>query len=156
MASVTGLENVSAAETDIALVDGERGHLIYRGHWAKDLAVSRSFEEAAHLLWRGSLPEKGQLSELKDRLRVSRSLPGSLRKLLDALPRQLPMMSVLQAAAAAVTESDGAPASWPPTAAQAERMTAILPAIIAYVYRTRQGQQPIHPALIIQQTICTC
>ena len=37
-------------------VDGERGRFVYRGHWVRDLAVSRRFEEVVHLLWYGHLP----------------------------------------------------------------------------------------------------
>ncbi|MEX2105243.1 MAG: citrate synthase/methylcitrate synthase, partial [Bacilli bacterium] len=32
-----GLEKVVVAETDLSLVDGLKGHLVYRGHWASDL-----------------------------------------------------------------------------------------------------------------------
>jgi Citrate synthase len=34
-----GLEGVVVAETNISLVDGLNGKLVYRGHWAKDLAI---------------------------------------------------------------------------------------------------------------------
>jgi citrate synthase len=143
MAKVTGLEGVVAAETEIALVDGERGHLIYRGHWAKDLAVNYSFEETAYLLWYGSLPDDRELSALKDRLRQCRTLPDSLKRVLDALPKMLPMMSVLQVSVAALPDDQAA--SWPPIASQAERLTAMMPSIIAYRYRALQGLQPVEP-----------
>ncbi|MFC0212504.1 citrate synthase [Paenibacillus chartarius] len=145
MAKVTGLEGVVAAETDIGLVDGERGHLIYRGYWAKDVAVHFSFEEAAHLLWYGELPDEGELFRLKERLQAYRELPASLPPLLDAMPKSLPTMSVLQAAVASLTEPDGTPAAWPPAPSQAERLTALLPAIIAYRYRRSKGLDPVQP-----------
>ncbi|KIL41079.1 citrate synthase [Gordoniibacillus kamchatkensis] len=143
MAKVTGLEGVVAAETDIGLVDGERGHLIYRGYWAKDLAVNYSFEEAAHLLWYGSLPDGRELAALQTRLRESRKLPEQVRLLLDALPKTLPMMGVLQAVVASLATEEEA--VWPPKVSQAERLTALLIAIIAYRHRSLQGLAPIDP-----------
>lgn len=143
MASVTGLEGVVAAETEIGHVDGERGHLVYRGYWAKDLAVSRGFEETAYLLWYGQLPGERELSALKERLAAARVLPGELRRLLGALPAGLPMMAVLQSAAAAL--ADGEEPAWPPRADQAERMTALMPGIIAYRHRALQGLAPVEP-----------
>ncbi|MGD9794994.1 MAG: citrate synthase [Acidimicrobiia bacterium] len=43
-------------ETKITSVD--RGTLSYRGHDAVDLARTHTFEEVAHLVWTGSLPER--------------------------------------------------------------------------------------------------
>ncbi|MEK0315502.1 citrate synthase [Cohnella sp. 56] len=143
MASVTGLEGIVAAETGIGHVDGERGHLVYRGYWAKDLAMSRGFEETAHLLWYGRLPDDRELSALKERLAAKRVLPETLRRLLDALPPALPMMGVLQAATAAL--ADGAEPAWPPRADQAERVAALVPSIVAYRHRRLGGLAPIEP-----------
>jgi citrate synthase len=143
MAKVTGLEGVVAAETDIGLVDGERGRLIYRGYWAKDLAVNYSFEEVAHLLWYGSLPDRRELSALQERLRNGRTLSEPVRRLLDALPPTLPMMAALQAVVAAL--ADAGDASWPPQPGQAERLTALLPTIIAYRHRRLLGLAPVEP-----------
>jgi len=139
MAKVTGLEGIIAAETDIGLVDGENGLLVYRGHWAKDLAVSRSFEEVCHLLWYGSLPQAEELASLQQRLAGQRELPEQLRRLIDVLPLQLPLMSVLQTVTAAIGYE------WPPTPEQAISLTAKLPTIIAYRYRQQQGLNFVQP-----------
>ncbi|MBW5445383.1 citrate synthase [Cohnella sp. CFH 77786] len=143
MPKVTGLEGVVAAETDISLVDGEKGWLIYRGHWAKDLAVQRGFEEVAFLLWYGKLPDDSELGRLNERLRAGRVMPASVRALIDAMPAELPMMKVLQSAVAALP--GGEAADWPPSPEQAERLTALVPTIVAYRHRTRQGLDPVEP-----------
>jgi citrate synthase len=143
MAKVTGLEGVIAADTDISLVDGELGYLVYRGCWAKDLAVSRSYEETAYLLWYGSLPDDAALEELREKMRVYRALPDSLRAVLDVLPHDIPMMSVLQAVVPLLAGGDGT--KWPPTSDQAERLTAMLPTVVAYRYRSLLGLPPITP-----------
>jgi citrate synthase len=142
MPKVTGLEGVIAAETDIGLVDGEKGYLIYRGYWAKDLAVKYSFEQVAHLLWYGKLPDDRELKLLQARLHEGRSLTASVCSLIKMLPSDLPMMNVLQSVIAALRDSA---TDWPPTAAQAERLTAMIPTIIANRHRTLQGLETVEP-----------
>ena len=58
---VPGLEGIIAARTEISLVDGANGRLVYRGYVIADLAEEMSFEEVAHLLWNGSLPNRAEL-----------------------------------------------------------------------------------------------
>lgn len=143
MGKVTGLEGIIAGETEIGLVDGEKGYLVYRGYWAKELAVSKSYEEAAYLLWNGRLPDTGELTQLKVQMAEERVLPDYLCRLLDLLPPSVPLMLVLQSAVAALGTQGNA--TWPPTREQAVRLTAMLPAIIAYRYRRLQGLEPLLP-----------
>ncbi|TMB86819.1 MAG: citrate synthase, partial [Chloroflexi bacterium] len=44
---VPGLEGIVAARTEISLVDGANGQLVYRGYVIADLAEEMSFEEVA-------------------------------------------------------------------------------------------------------------
>ena len=60
-----GLEGISIGPSEIALVDGENGRLIYRGHDAEVLVRENSFEEVAYLLWTGRLPNEAERNELK-------------------------------------------------------------------------------------------
>jgi citrate synthase len=137
-----GLEGVVAAETAISLVDGTQGHLVFRGHWAQELAVSRTFEETAYLLWYGELPDEETLQAFRGQMAKYRTLPSSLRQVLDALPDDTPMMSALRTAVSALGDSCFA---WPPSVDQAMQMTAMLPSIITYRYRKLQGQSFIEP-----------
>lgn len=143
MASVTGLEGVVAAHTEIGMVDGERGHLVYRGHTAQELAITRSFEETAFLLWHGRLPEEEELSALKKRLTRFRTLPDYVCRILELLPASIPLMSALQTAVAAMEHDEEC--AWPPSLEQAERLTAILPSMIAYRARHIAGLEALKP-----------
>jgi citrate synthase len=49
-----GLEGVLAAETELGLVDGTNGRLMYRGYRIGDLVASGTFASVANLLWRGT------------------------------------------------------------------------------------------------------
>ena len=63
-----GLEGIVAATTTLSKVEGTAGHLIYRGYNIHDFARSTSFEEVAHLLWFGWLPNEARLAHLKMQL----------------------------------------------------------------------------------------
>ena len=143
MASVTGLEGIVAAETDISLVDGERGRLVYRGYEAKELAVSKTFEQVAFLLWNGRLPDAAEEADLKKRLAAGRTLPGAVKRLLDLLPDSAGPMGALQTAIAAIGAMEGG--AWPPSPAEAERLTAVVPTIIAYRARKAAGLAEVEP-----------
>lgn len=143
MATVSGLEGVVAGETEIGLVDGEKGYLVYRGYWAKELAISRSYEEVAYLLWNGHLPSSEELEMLKLEMAAARAMPEYLCRIVDLLPASVPMMLVLQSSVAALGEQGNA--TWPPTLRQAVRLTALLPTIIAYRYRRLKGLPIVNP-----------
>ena len=68
MTYVKGLEGIIAAETKVGHVDGEKGQLIYRGYWAKDLAINYSFEEVSYLIWNGTLPNHHELKAFKQKM----------------------------------------------------------------------------------------
>src|ERR1039457_7010234 len=72
-----GLEGIVAATTALSKVEGTAGRLIYRGYNIHDLARSTSFEEVAHLLWFGWLPNEAQLANLKTQLDRKSTRPNS-------------------------------------------------------------------------------
>jgi citrate synthase len=139
---VTGLEGVNVAETEISLVDGKEGHLIYRGFWAKDLALQYQFEEVAYLLWYGTLPDKEELGNLKETLKNKREVPAYIRDLVDGLPYDMDMMSVLRTAISAMGRKEY---QWQPSIDQAIELTALTPTIIAYRYQQLANTTFISP-----------
>ena len=94
---VPGLEGIVAAQTEISLVDGANGQLVYRGYVIADLAEDISFEEVAHLFWYGSLPSRAQLDGLAAQLSSVRFRelrlrgPGG-RDLVGASKKDLPLI----------------------------------------------------------------
>jgi citrate synthase len=111
MPNVTGLEGIVAADTEISLVDGEQGLLVYRGFWARDLAVRYSFEEVAYLLWYGRLPHSLELTELKEKMKTYRRPSSETKKIMKTLPVEMELMPYLRTALSGM----GTPNySWPP------------------------------------------
>lgn len=139
---MSGLAGVVVSETDIARVDGQRGQLVYRGHWAQDLAIENTFEDVAHLLWFGHLPSQSELRSLQKKMAKHRILPEHIKTVIDALPHNANMMTVLRTAVSAL---GGPEFSWPPTPDQAIQIAAVVPTMITYRYRKVQGMEPIAP-----------
>src|SRR3712207_8346251 len=81
-----GLEGVVAASTALSHVFGEEGRLVYRGYDIHELAGRASFEEVAHLLWLGRLPDRAELADLHRQLGANRDLPEEVLVVLRALP----------------------------------------------------------------------
>lgn len=145
MASVTGLDGIVAAETELSLVDGQNGILVYRGYEAKELALHNSFEEVAYLLWHGELPSTEALSASLQLWAEQRSIPAELKAVLDLLPKESDMMSVLRTATSVLGTISHQEAEWPLHFERILANTLMLPTIIAYHYRRSQGLTPIEP-----------
>ncbi|MCY0884732.1 MAG: citrate synthase/methylcitrate synthase [Firmicutes bacterium] len=140
MTYVPGLEGVVAAQTGLSLVDGENGRLVYRGYWARDLAKQWSFEDVAYLLWYGSAPDAARSAAFRRDLASRRVLPAHVAAIIDLLPPDQDMMSVLRTAVSAmgVPEPD-------PTLDQAATFLAVVPTIIAHRHARLQGKTPVPP-----------
>ncbi|WP_449621192.1 citrate synthase/methylcitrate synthase [Robertmurraya sp. Marseille-Q9965] len=138
-----GLKGIVAAETRISHIDGVKGHLIYRGYDAKELAGKHTFEEVAYLLWYGHLPNKDELLWLKEELRKNRFLTEEMKTIITLLPGSMDLMSVLRTAISA--EGGYGKYHFPPTISQAIKLTAMIPTIIAFRKRTIEGIEDVSP-----------
>src|SRR5713101_6727026 len=82
-----GLEGVIAGESEICYIDGYAGVLSYRGYNIHTLADHASFEEVVYLLWNGRLPNRSELSALRDELVAYRAVPQPVLDFLAAVPK---------------------------------------------------------------------
>lgn len=135
-----GLEGIVAATTALSKVEGTAGRLIYRGYNIHDLARSTSFEEVAHLLWFGWLPDEAQLAKLKGQLAQQRTLPAVVARVLSDLPPASEPMDALRTAASAWGAGK---IIGKPTVEQAIALTARFPVFLAAFQRLRNGQEPL-------------
>ncbi len=142
-----GLEGIVAADSAISNVDGQAGRLIYRGYDIHDLAEHCTFEEAAYLVWHGSLPTLAQLNRLKRTLAAHRPLSEQMAHVLSELPASAPPMSVLRTCVSVIGLSD--PRAESPEAGVnleiAKELTAQVASIVASVHRIRRGLPPVRP-----------
>jgi citrate synthase len=142
-----GLAGVVVDTTEISTVVQETNSLTYHGYPVQDLAARRSFEEVAHLLWYGELPDDGQLRDFHARERALRPLDRTTLELLTRLPDTCHPMDVLRTAvsffgAEDPTEDDGSLAA---NRGKSLTLLAKLPTVVAADQRRRRGLAPIPP-----------
>ncbi|HUG57784.1 MAG TPA: 2-methylcitrate synthase [Candidimonas sp.] len=92
------LSGVVAGNTALCTVGRSGNDLHYRGYDILDIAETCEFEEVAHLLIHGKLPNKAELKAYKEKLRSMRGLPAALQSALEALPAASHPMDVMRTA----------------------------------------------------------
>ncbi|CAL4866945.1 2-methylcitrate synthase [Asticcacaulis sp. MM231] len=85
-----------AGNTALCTVGRTGNDLAYRGYDILDLAATSEFEEIAHLLIHGKLPNLSELAAYKTKLRSLRGLPATLKAVLESLPYSTHPMDVLR------------------------------------------------------------
>lgn len=96
------LSGVTAGNTALCTVGRSGNDLHYRGYDILDFADTSEFEEIAHLLIHGKLPNKAELTAYKEKLRSMRGLPAQLQTILESLPAASHPMDVMRTAASAL------------------------------------------------------
>jgi len=141
-----GLDGVVAAQTRLSHVDGLQGELIIAGYALKELAGQVSFEAAAHLLWKGTLPTSAELGTLRAEMARLRRLPPQTQGVLRAAA-QAPSIDALRMACATLSLDLPQPDDISPAGdlAAAKTLTARFPTIVAAHTRLAAGQEPIEP-----------
>src|SRR5579872_6895906 len=96
------LSGVIAGNTALCTVGRTGNDLHYRGYDILEIAATSEFEEIAHLLVHGRLPNKVELEKYKVRLRAMRGVPAAVRTVLESLPPATHPMDVLRTGASAL------------------------------------------------------
>jgi 2-methylcitrate synthase len=92
------LSGVIAGNTALCTVGRTGNDLHYCGYDVLDFADHCEFEEIAHLLIHGKLPNKKELAAYKEKLFSMRGLPAQLQAALECLPAASHPMDVLRTA----------------------------------------------------------
>jgi len=90
------LSGTPAGTTAVCTVGQSGNDLHYRGYDIKDLAAHCEYEEVAHLLVHGKLPNAAELKAYKARLMALRGLPDAVKRTLELLPATANAMDVLR------------------------------------------------------------
>lgn len=130
------LSGVAAGNTAICTVGRNGNDLHYRGYDIADLAANCQFEEIAHLLIHGHLPNKSELGAYKAKLKNLRDLPPQVRTVLEQLPKTTHPMDVLRTGVSTLgtiePEHDGHLENG--AKAIADRLIASTPSMLCYWY----------------------
>ena len=90
------LSGVVAGNTALCTVGRTGNDLHYRGYDILDIAEACEFEEVAHLLVHGTLPNKSELAAYKAKLKSMRGLPANVKAALEWLPASSHPMDVMR------------------------------------------------------------
>jgi 2-methylcitrate synthase len=137
------LSGVPAGNTALCTVGRSGNDLHYRGYDILELAPAAEFEEIAHLLIHGHLPNATELSAYKAKLRALRGLPLVVREVLESLPAATHPMDVMRTGVSALgcalpEKDDHAPAG---ARDIADRLIASLGSMLLYWYHaTHRGE----------------
>ena len=135
------LSGVVAGDTALCTVGRTGNDLHYRGYDILEIAAACEFEEIAHLLIHGRLPNRAELTAYKTRLKALRGLPRTVRTVLETLPASSHPMDVLRTGVSALgctlPEKDGHEASGARDIA--DRLIASLGSMLAYWYHASHG-----------------
>ena len=90
------LSGTAAGNTALCTVGRSGNDLHYRGYDILDVARACEFEEIAHLLVHGKLPNRAELAAYKGKLKSLRGLPAALKTALEQLPPSAHPMDVMR------------------------------------------------------------
>ena len=129
-----GLRGQSAGETALCTVGKTGTGLTYRGYDITDLAGGASFEEVAHLIFHGELPNAEALAAYRAKLKTLRGLPQPLLDVLERIPASAHPMDVMRTGCSllGILEPEG---DFENQQAVADRLLGALPSIVNYWYR---------------------
>jgi citrate synthase len=134
--------STAACESKITYIDGDKGHLFYRGYPIEQLAEHSTHLEGAYLLLYGELPNKAQKAEFEKSIIGHTMLNDQLLSLFKGFRRDAHPMAMM-------TGIVGALAAFYPDAFDFKseenrritivRLIAKMPTVAAYCYRYTHG-----------------
>jgi len=130
------LSGTVAGNTAVCTVGRTGNDLHYRGYDILDFADEAEFEEIAHLLIHGRLPNRAELAAYKRKLKALRGLPAALKTALEQLPTSAHPMDVLRTGCSVLGTLEPEKDSMPVAAARdiGDRLMASFGSMLLYWY----------------------
>ncbi|TGB04626.1 citrate/2-methylcitrate synthase [Halobacillus salinus] len=130
-----GLKGVTAVKTSISDIDGEEGALQYRTTGLAE-CMKHSFEKVSHYIW------ENEWREQKISFEENRFLSNSVKTMIQTLAADQSLIATIRSAVSMVDISVD---EWPVSRKTAERLTAVMPSIVACAYRAKQDKLFVEP-----------
>lgn len=140
-----GLDGVIVDETAVCLADKQTDRLYYRGFAIEELAERCAYEEVAHLLMHGDLPDAAALGAFKRELATQRELPEALKTVLERLPADADAMDVLRSGCSVLGSIEPETGDYGPLEIGG-RLMACFPAMLFYWHHFHRSGQRIETA----------
>ncbi|PWQ93490.1 bifunctional 2-methylcitrate synthase/citrate synthase [Leucothrix arctica] len=107
------LSGTAAGNTAVCTVGRTGNDLHYRGYDILEFAEQAEFEEIAHLIVHGTLPNQAELNKYKAKLKSLRGLPAAVKATLENIPPSAHPMDVMRTGCSVLgtclTEKDAHP-----------------------------------------------
>lgn len=142
-----GLEGITAAETNMSFINGEKGILEYVGIEIDALARNSTFEETVYLLWNRKLSTAAELAAFSADLRAHYELPPGFVERIQSCPKNAAPMHMLRTMVSALAMYDPDPDANDLASARKKALAILAqtPAIIACFDRYRRGEKYVAP-----------
>ena len=130
------LSGTAAGNTALCTVGRTGNDLAYRGYDILDLATTSEFEEVAHLLVHGKLPNRAELAAYKAKLKALRGLPAAVKAALEQLPPSSHPMDVMRTGVSVLgcVKPEAADHNHPGARDIADKLMASLGSMLLYWY----------------------
>ena len=140
------LSGIAAGNTALCTVGRTGNDLHYRGYDILEIATTCEFEEIAHLLIHGKLPNIAELTAYRAKLKALRGLPAVVRESLEQLPAASHPMDVMRTGVSVLgcvlPEKDDHNTAGARDIA--DRLVASLGSMLTYWYHYTHSGQRIH------------
>jgi 2-methylcitrate synthase len=135
------LAGVNAGTTAVCTVGHTGNDLHYRGYDIIELAKYATFEEVAHLLIHGELPNEEELIEYHKKLKILRGLPQALKNVLEQIPASAHPMDVMRTGCSMLgtLEPEAVDRNTDSAKALGDRLIACFGSILLYWYHYSQS-----------------
>ena len=145
-----GLKGLIVADTTLGDVRGAEGFYHYGPYSAVDLARLRPFEDVWRLFVDGSLPDAAQRAAFASEVAPLRPMPAGLSDALPGIATSTddPLLALRTAVSWASADAGLRPLldlGRPERRADALRLAALAPTVLAAIHRRARGAEPIAP-----------
>jgi citrate synthase len=153
-AKTAGLQGVTAGDTSLSRVDGEKGRLYYCGIPIEPLSEQSTFEECVYLLWNDRLPTAAELEAFVASLRAEQEIPAEVFEILRPLAAKgMSQMDLLRTGMSALAAfdpdvkdvRDGLTGKGELERKIAARIMARVGSLVTGAYRLSHGDEPLAP-----------
>ena len=143
-----GYTSTGSCESKITYIDGDKGVLLHRGYAIEDLAEKCNFEEVAHLMLHGELPNAKAKKQFEHDLTYHTMLHEQLHSFYSGFRRDGHPMAIMCGVVGALSAfyHDSLDITNPDhRKISSYRLVAKMPTIAAWAYKYSLGQPFIYP-----------
>ena len=149
-----GFVSTASCESKITFIDGDKGHLAYRGYPIEQLAHNSNYDETCYLLLYGELPTADQLDAYKASIKEHKLLDEKMRRFFLGFRHDAHPMAMMVASVGALAAFHSDIDVHDPVSRElaAHRLIAKMPTIASWCYKFALGLPFNYPNIDLDYT----